>query len=202
MDALCWLLAAPVAYPLRWLAPLDRGDWLFAAGSQLVSLVPGLPGAYFRRAFYRIALRLRSAGFVIDFGTILAQRGIEIGNNAYIGAYCNIGLSVIGDDVLLGSGVHVVSGTRVHFFERVDVPIRDQGGELHKVRIGRDVWAGNQAVIMADVGDGAVVGAAALVNKPVKPYTVVGGNPARLIRKRGSDTEDRQAGQSIAEEGS
>ncbi|MDB2414825.1 CatB-related O-acetyltransferase [Rickettsiales bacterium] len=52
--------------------------------------------------------------------------------------------------------------------------------------IGNDVWIGFEALIMPGVkiGDGAVIAARAVVTKDVEPYTIVGGNPAKLIRKR------------------
>ena len=52
--------------------------------------------------------------------------------------------------------------------------------------IGNDVWIGSEAIIMpgVTVGDGAVIGTRALVTRDVEPYAIVGGNPARLIRKR------------------
>ena len=55
--------------------------------------------------------------------------------------------------------------------------------------IGNDVWIGYEAVIMAGVhiGDGAIIGARAVVTKDVPPYTIVGGVPARTIRKRFDD---------------
>ena len=55
--------------------------------------------------------------------------------------------------------------------------------------IGNDVWIGYEAVIMAGVtiGDGAIIGARAVVTKDVPPYTIVGGVPAREIRRRFSD---------------
>jgi chloramphenicol O-acetyltransferase type B len=57
--------------------------------------------------------------------------------------------------------------------------------------IGNDVWIGTEAMIMAGVtvGDGAVIAARAVVTKDVAPYTIVGGNPAKLIKKRFSDDE-------------
>ncbi len=56
--------------------------------------------------------------------------------------------------------------------------------------IGNDVWIGYDALIMPGVkiGDGAVIGARSVVTKDVEPYTIVGGNPAKIIRKRFDDT--------------
>lgn len=56
----------------------------------------------------------------------------------------------------------------------------------HPKRIGNDVWIGYEAVIMAGVhiGDGAIIAARAVVTKDVPPYTIVGGTPAKKIRKR------------------
>lgn len=57
--------------------------------------------------------------------------------------------------------------------------------------VGNDVWIGSEAMIMPGVtiGDGAVIGSRALVTKDVAPYTIVGGNPAKSIKKRFSDDE-------------
>jgi chloramphenicol O-acetyltransferase type B len=57
--------------------------------------------------------------------------------------------------------------------------------------IGNDVWIGSEAIIMpgVQVGHGAVIGTRALVTKDVEPYTIVGGNPAKPIRKRFADED-------------
>ena len=57
--------------------------------------------------------------------------------------------------------------------------------------IGNDVWIGTEAIVMPGVkiGHGAVIGTRALVTKDVEPYTIVGGNPAKPIRKRFSDED-------------
>lgn len=55
--------------------------------------------------------------------------------------------------------------------------------------IGNDVWIGRESIIMPGVkiGDGAIIAACSVVTKDVEPYTVVGGNPARFIKKRFND---------------
>lgn len=59
----------------------------------------------------------------------------------------------------------------------------------HKVTIGHDVWIGHGATLLpgVTVGNGAVIGAGAVVSKPVQPYEIVGGVPAKHIKKRFND---------------
>ena len=66
-------------------------------------------------------------------------------------------------------------------------PFRPAGDTV----VGHDVWIGTEAMIMPGVkiGHGAVVGSRALVTRDVEPYTIVGGHPAKPIRKRFSDEE-------------
>lgn len=57
--------------------------------------------------------------------------------------------------------------------------------------IGNDVWIGSEAIIMPGVrvGNGAVIGTRAVVTRDVEPYSIIGGNPAKVIRKRFRDRE-------------
>jgi len=66
------------------------------------------------------------------------------------------------------------------------VPVTDAWDNKGDIVVGNDVWIGFEAVIMAGVtiGDGAIIGSRAVVTKDVEPYAIVGGVPARLIRKR------------------
>jgi acetyltransferase-like isoleucine patch superfamily enzyme len=63
----------------------------------------------------------------------------------------------------------------------------------HRVVLGPDVWIGHGAIIMpgVSVGTGAIIGSGSVVTKPVADFTIVAGNPARLIRRR--VTEDVEA---------
>ena len=75
------------------------------------------------------------------------------------------------------------------FFEEWELDgkdIRDAWDNKGDIVIGNDVWIGYEAVILSGVtiGDGAIIGTRALVTKDVPPYTIVGGVPAKPIRKR------------------
>lgn len=89
-----------------------------------------------------------------------------------------------GENTLLGSGVHILSGSRQHNFEDPATPIQEQGGHFEKITIGQDCWLGNASVVLAGVGDHSIVAAGSVVTKPVEDGLIVGGNPARAIRER------------------
>ena len=63
-------------------------------------------------------------------------------------------------------------------------PIRDQAGGVTAVLIGAGAWIGSAAVVMADVGPDTVVGAGAVVTKPLPDGVVAAGVPARILRRR------------------
>ena len=67
--------------------------------------------------------------------------------------------------------------------------VRDSWDNRRDIVIGNDVWIGYEAVIMSGVtiGDGAIIGTRAVVTKDVPPYAIVGGSPARVLKKRFSD---------------
>lgn len=163
---------------------LGFSNGMFWSCSQFLSLFPGIAGNYLRGGFYRLAMNECSRDSAILFGTIFSQKNTEIGKGVYIGPHCNIGLCIIENDCTLGSGVHVMSGRQQHNFDDLSVPIREQGGTLTKVTIGEDAWIGNCSVIMANVGKKSIVGAGSVVVKDVEEYTIVAGNPARVIKKR------------------
>lgn len=80
------------------------------------------------------------------------------------------------------------------------MPILDDHVLSKPTLVGNDVWIGNNVQIMAGVtiGDGAVIAAGSIVTKDVAPYAIVGGNPAKLIRYRIEDEEQRLAMQKIS----
>ncbi len=113
--------------------------------------------------------------------------GIEIDDNAGIGIRARIqGPLKIGKNVMMGPEVFVY--TRNHRIDRIDIPMIQQGETKPKpVVIEEDVWIGARCIILPGVtlGKGSVVAAGSVVTRDVRPYTVVGGVPARLLRERG-----------------
>ena len=120
----------------------------------------------------------------IEFGTCFSNPNAAIGKRAYIGQRCNIGYALIGDDVLIGSNIDILSGRRQHATDRSDVSIMDQGGEFTAVSIGNGSWIGNRSVIMADIGENCVIGAGSVVVHPIESNCVAVGNPARVVKQR------------------
>lgn len=110
-----------------------------------------------------------------------------------IGKFCSI---ACGAKFLFNSANHALGSLSTYpfpiFFEEWGLPVEDiprAWDNKGDIVVGSDVWIGYEAVILAGVtiGDGAVIGARALVTRDVPPYTIVGGVPARPIRKRFDD---------------
>jgi virginiamycin A acetyltransferase len=159
----------------------------FPGFSQAMSLIPGFSGVYFRRAFYRLVFPQCDSNACISFGTVFSHPTASLGKTAYIGIGCMIGDVTIEEDVLVGSHVSIINGSRQHGIERLDIPVREQSGEFPRITIGRDTWIGDRAIVMADIGKHCVIGAGAIVTKPIEDYAIAVGNPARVIGSRRTD---------------
>ena len=159
-------------------------DCALEGTSQWLSLIPGRTGNLLRMAYYVRVLERCDRPVTICFGAILSKVGAQIGQHVYIGPCCQLGLVTIGRDTLLGPGVQIPSGPNTHSFDRLDIPIRMQPGDLRRVTIGDDCWLGAGSVIMADIGDQSIVGAGSVVTHPMPEKTISAGVPARIIKRR------------------
>ena len=110
-----------------------------------------------------------------------------------IGKFCSI---ACGAKFLFNSANHTLSSLSTYpfplFFEEWGLEkknVADSWDNKGDIIVGNDVWIGYEAVILSGVtiGDGAVIGARAVVTKDVPPYTIVGGVPAKPIKKRFSE---------------
>jgi len=168
-----------------WSLLLGR-DRALEGSSQTLSLIPGLVGVYLRRAFLMRVLAHCHPTATVEFGTLFSQTGARLDENVYVGPRCHLGLVHIGRDALLGPAVHVPSGAHTHGTGDAGAPIREQSHERTMIKIGAGVWIGSAAIVMADVGEGTVVGAGAVVTKALPPFVVAAGVPAKVIRERKS----------------
>jgi virginiamycin A acetyltransferase len=112
-----------------------------------------------------------------------------IGDRLIIGKFCQIASGV---SFIMNGANHSLEGISTYPFKVFGDPW--SSAELNLVTkgdtiIGNDVWIGNAARFMPGVkiGDGAIIAANSLVTKDVEPYSIVGGNPAKEIRKRFSE---------------
>lgn len=110
-----------------------------------------------------------------------------------MGKFCSI---ACGAKFLFTSANHTQKSLSTYpfpiFFDEWDLDVEDITSAWDRkgdIIIGSDVWIGYEAVIMSGVtiGDGAIIGARSVVTKDIPPYTIVGGVPARQIRRRFSD---------------
>jgi virginiamycin A acetyltransferase len=190
---LAWLAVTPSVLSW-WLRGIVVGpDRALEASSQAWACVPGLTGQYLRRAFLSRTLRSCAPDATIEFGTLFSSVKASIGARAYVGPRCHLGWAVIEPDVLLAAGVHVPSGARTHGMDDPSAPIREQPTLKTAVRIGAGTWVGSAAVVLADVGRDSVVGAGAVVTRPIPDRSVAGGVPARVLRSRDPHVNERSA---------
>ncbi len=191
-NALALLFVFPAVLCYRLLAWMIGAKNAFPGWSQAFALIPGLTGAYLRRAFYRLVLPRCDPGCCISFGTVFAHPTAEVGRNVYVGVYCCLGTVTLEDDVLISSHVSIPSGGKQHGIDKLDVPIREQSGIWSRVTIGRDSWIGDRAVVLADVGRHCVIGAGSVVTEPIPDFAIAVGVPARVIRYRNQNAATNQ----------
>lgn len=123
-------------------------------------------------------------------GTLRIGEKAVFGRNTIVNSYLDI---EIGPGALIADYVYI--GDFDHRTDDIHRPIKDQGIVKTPVRIGAGSWLGVKATVLrgCTVGDGAVVGANAVVTRHVAPYAVVAGAPARVIA-------DREAAHAVAQQ--
>jgi len=176
------VIPALVSFRLR--AAFVGRDRALEGSTQALALVPGLTGQYLRRAFLSRTLVACHPSATIEFGTIFSSTGARLDEHVYVGPRCHLGLVHIERDVLIAAGVHIPSGGHIHGTVDSAVPFREQPLHRTLVTIGAGAWVGSASVVMADVGPNTIVGAGAVVTRPLPADVLAGGVPARVITQR------------------
>lgn len=112
---------------------------------------------------------------------------VEIGDNTIFTYGCVIQCSTsieIGEGAIIAQGTLIVDGN--HRFRDPDVPLLEQGYDYRPITIGAGALILSKCTIVNDVGERAVIGANSVVTKPIPPYCVAAGTPARVIEHFGS----------------
>ncbi len=133
---------------------------------------------------------LGANSFIEDFAVINNAIGpVIIGCRTLVGiSTVIIGPVTLGDDILIAQ--HCVITGQNHNYSDVNLPITQQKDIVKETRIEDQAWIGANSVIVpgVTVGKHAVVAAGSVVTKDVPAYTIVAGNPARIIRRYDADS--------------
>ena len=120
--------------------------------------------------------------FAHDNGSLNIGDNFGINTNSQLGA--SFGKIVIGDNCAIAP--NCVLRASNHTFDNPDIPFREQGHTYGEIILEDDVWISSNCVITANttIGKSSIIGAGSVVTKDVEAYSIMGGVPAKLIRKR------------------
>lgn len=141
----------------------------------------------------------------------IPSKAFEVGANSLIEDYAvinnGVGAVKLGADCIIGihsiiigpvelkdkaiMGQHVIVSALNHNYEDISLPIKDQGVRVFPVVVGEGTWVGSGSILTAGckIGKHCVVAAGSVVTKPVPDYSMVAGNPAKLIKQYNSETK-------------
>ena len=142
----------------------------------------------FRVTLCRFMIKKCGKNIIVDRGTYFGYN-VEIGDYSGIDINCQL-LSCDAAGIVIGNHVmvapEVVIMTANHKHDDITRPMQGQGFEIAPVIVEDDVWIGTRAIILPGVriGRSSVIGAGAVVAKDIPPFSIVVGNPAKVVRKR------------------
>ena len=150
-----------------------------------------------RAEFWRLFVkRMGHHVCILNHCMLLSPKGIEMGDYVCINHHTSLsgqGGLKIGNYVMMGPNCNILTSN--HGCSKWDQPMMFQEIECGPIEIGDDVWLGANVVILPHVcvGRGAVIGANAVVTENVEPYAIVGGVPARVLKYRLNEEDQKKA---------
>jgi acetyltransferase-like isoleucine patch superfamily enzyme len=134
-----------------------------------------------RIAYYCLTLEECSIESRIQFGSFFVHPKVRVAQGVYIGCYCVLGQTSIGERTQIASGVQILSGGQQHPRDSEGRIMGAEHGIFEMVSIGADCWIGAGSIILAEVGEGTTLGSGSVVVYPVPPRSIAMGNPARVV---------------------
>lgn len=179
----CVVIVSPLillSYLESWFTR-GKGERIYCGCAEILALAPTSIGNYLRKAYYWAVCAGVSPDAQFNFMSLLAHRENIIRAGVVIGAHTTIGYADIGENVLFGSKISIISGK----YQHGKPSERASGGELTEenvvLKIGKNSWLGQDVVILANIGENCTVAAGSVVFKDVPDNTTVMGNPARKV---------------------
>lgn len=110
---------------------------------------------------------------------------VEIGDYSGIGVNCHIPNDTkIGNYVMMAENCFIIGSN--HNFDRINIPMLKQGSNKKTTVIGNDVWIGRNVLMTPGriISDGSIIAAGTVLTKDFPSYSIIGGNPSKLIKSR------------------
>ena len=166
----------------------------FAYVENFLQFLLGFFPPILRSALFKVACKSFGKRVMIDYGSYLRYpHKIRIGNDVAINRGCQFFPSLMNKDAFIVLGDRVVLGPNVVFYGAGQDPRElDLPDIAQSITVESDVYIGGSSILRygVTIGQGAVVAAGSVVVKDVEPWTIVGGNPARLISARNLSSDD------------
>lgn len=178
VHSVTWVAALPAVIDYR----LFKSERTFDFFAKFFSLLPGKPGQFLRASYYMQTLAECHYDLFVGFGSFFSHVTARVGRGVKIGSFSIIGTAVLEDYVAVGSRVSVLSGKYQHGGGARGRDIARNDVLYETVRIGRGTWLGEGSVVMADVGQHAIVSAGSVITRPIPDHATAVGNPARAVR--------------------
>jgi acetyltransferase-like isoleucine patch superfamily enzyme len=156
----------------------------FLTLNTILGTVPGWPGMFLRRVWYKLNLRECGKNLYVDYGGVFRTRKAKVGDNVYVGRRCLVGNVHMGNNITISHQSFIMSSKSQHGLSRSKPHTQQIKKNLGQTKIGDDVWVCLNSVVASDLSKGTIVGANSYVNKVFDEYSIIAGSPAKLIKKR------------------